>query len=233
MRHELNESIKSVIARTTYSSVNEATKKDLQPVTRIFGRFIKKEILPYLQQQTGMEWTLSEYRESMGVWDNMVKYRAYSRTGNDSFYIYWDITARDGGKFELRISGEKNSRNIAYAYYNESASLSAADFKSLKKMVPDQIISGFKTAMSGSYTQEIDNIKRYVKEMNEALAELTKNVKDYTDLVNKGLKASDPRKGLAAQQAKLARMHYNMSGRSIESNARYISEQVDIIAQGK
>lgn len=234
MRHDpLAESLKDVIAKQAYSSLTEAGKQDLQPVTRVFSRFIKKEVLPYLQEQTGMEWTLSDYKESLGAWDTSTRYRAYARSGNDSFDISWDITARDGGRFDLRISGDKNRRNIAFATYHDSSALSAGDFKALKKIVPDQVISGFKQAMSGSYVQEIENIREYVGEMNSALAELTKQVKEFTTLVNKGLSVSDPRKGLASQQAKLAKMHYNMSGRSIESNARYISEQVDIIASGK
>jgi hypothetical protein len=235
MRDEaLNESLKAVINRTTHASLNEAVNQKLQPITRIFTRFLKSQVLPYLKEQTGIEWTLSDYKQTLGAWDTSIKYRAYARDAqNDPFDIEWDVTARDGGKFDLRISGSKNRRNVAYAIYHDSSALNASDFKVVKKIVPDQIVSGFKEAMSGSYTQEIDAIKKYRQELVDDLKKLTDEVNKFVALVDKGLKMKDPRKGLAAQQATLSRMHYNMSGRGIESNARYISETIDVIASGK
>jgi hypothetical protein len=100
-------------------------------------------------------------------------------------------------------------------------------------LLSTQATSGLGDAMSGSYTQEIDSIKKYRDELVEDLKKLTTEVNKFVSLVDKGLKAKDPRKGLAGQQATLSRMHYGMSGRSIESNARYISETIDVIASGK
>jgi hypothetical protein len=126
----LNESLKSVINRSAHSSLTEAANKKLQPITRVFTRFIKSKVLPYLKEKTGLEWTLSDYKQTLGAWDTSIKYRAYARDAkNDPYDISWDITARDGGKFDLRISGEKNRRNVAYATYHDSSALNASDFR--------------------------------------------------------------------------------------------------------
>jgi hypothetical protein len=184
-----------------------------------------------LNAETGRNFTLSEYKKTLGPWDNSISYRAYDREGNNSWEVEWYVTAKGNDEFELRITAHQNKRVVAHVLYYQSNTLKASDLKALNKILPDQIIGGFKGA--GEYTQEIKHIKEATDTLSKALGEVTKAVNKAVAAVNKGLKAKDPRKGLVAQLSTLKGIHLSYEANNIATSIQRIQEDIETIAAGK